>query len=74
MLYLFNIQDTFNNLWASFTGLDWYIHMILGAVATILVMLFLKWLGHKLKGLVLALKILLILALLAGIITYFVIK
>lgn len=73
-MLLNSIQANFNNLWASFAGLDWYIHMAIGAVATIIVLLLLKWIGHKLKGLVIAMKILFFIALIAGIVTYFVIK
>lgn len=74
MLYLFNIQDTINEWISAFTSLPWYIHMVLGAVATILVLILLKWLAYKLKGLVLALKIFLVIALLVTVLIYFIIK
>lgn len=55
-------------------GLPWYIHMALGAASTILIIVLMKWMAHKLKGLVLALKIILVIALVAGILIYFIIK
>lgn len=63
------------NTWLEqFYNLQWYIHMALGASATIILLLILKWMSYKLKALATALKIIFTIALVVGLIVFFIVK